>query len=123
MDRALRAKPSLPKPDPALHDSIMRAVRAAQTEPAYAERLEHRGWMIAAGVTACAALALAFVVWRNPPTPAPLLAQTELSQAPGAALDLSAQMPAMIMAPLSNELSRVDSDIHRTTEVLLASFP
>jgi hypothetical protein len=122
VDRALRHPPSAPPPDPALHDSIMRAVRAA----ARAEQPQRKpifAWVVSAGVALSLAALAAGLLLRPAATPKSVMAPNDLAEAPGAALDLGERMPGMFMAPLSNELVRVDHDLHNTTQVLLASFP
>ena len=122
LERALRRPSAAPKPDPELHNSIMRAVRAARHEE-QPRRKPFSLWPVVSGVgVSLAALCVGLLL--RPQTPIPsAIASSELAQAPGTALDLGAEAPGLLMAPLSNELARVDHDIHHTTQVLLASFP
>jgi hypothetical protein len=124
VERALRRKPALPAPDADLHDSIMRAVRAACREE-QTPRRPSTAWM-AAWALGISVAALAVGLWLRPPVAPPAskaMAARDLAGAPGAALELGSQLPDLLMAPLSNELARVDHDLHQTTEALLASFP
>ncbi len=126
VDHALRAAtPSLRPADAALHDSIMRSVRAARRQPEPRREVALGWWLSGAMAASLAAAAL----WLHPrppaavPTPQKLAAVTEMASAPGAALELGAQAPALFMAPLTNEMARVDQDLHSATAVLLESFP
>jgi hypothetical protein len=87
-------------------------------------------WAPAAAAVA-AALVLTLVLgggWltRRQPAPPPPTAAQALS-APAAALDWSAEMsrtvPAAVVAPLSDELERVNRDLENTADFLLASLP
>jgi hypothetical protein len=118
LGRALR-KPALAAP--LMHDSIMRAVRAAgrREQP---RRAPWAAWLAApASVAALAAVCF----WIG----SPRQAQPGGKSLEGAAmvLEMSEQMPntmpSLVMAPLSDEWARVDHDLQSTTQVLLASFP
>jgi hypothetical protein len=116
----LRQAPSLPKPGAGLHDSIMRAVHASA--PAAPRVSRAFVWWVP--VAAAASLAALAVWWQfRAPAPSAPPMPNEIASAPGDALDLGAQAPALLMAPLSNELARVDHDLHHATEAMLASFP
>jgi len=126
VDRVLRAdRPAMAAADAGLHDSIMRSVRAARRlqEP---RRELALGWWLSGALAAAVAAAVLWhprpVVSREPQKMA-VVTETEMAAAPGAALELGAQAPALIMAPLSNELARVDKDVQSATAVLLESFP
>jgi hypothetical protein len=130
LDLALGARPAAPAPDPALHGSIMRAVRgAARKEPA---RRVWFGWLpIAGAVATVAALCLAIFAHRpekQTPTPAvATAAQLRTLEESAAILHLGGQMtramPEMVMSPLSNEWASVDRDARDTARVLIASLP
>jgi hypothetical protein len=106
---------------PPLHDSIMRAVRAA------ARREEPRtapvwSWLATSGaVAAVVALCLYWGVVR------PRVVAARALNEPGIVLDNCARMPATMpsfaMAPLSNEWARVDHNLQDTAQVLMASLP
>jgi len=115
---------SLPPSGPPLHDSIMRAVRAAARleQPRRAPVLS---WLAASGaVAALAALAavclyLTFLRTKPPGRQAldgPVMV-LEMSE------NMPASMPTLVMSPLSDEWARMDHDLQSTTQVLLASFP
>jgi len=123
VERALRRPAPAPKAALELHASIMRAVRAARHEE-QPRRKPFSMWLMVSGVgVSLAAVCAGLLLWPHATTPPTVMASSELAQAPGTALDLGAQVPGLLMAPLSNELARVDHDIHHTTQVLLASFP
>jgi len=123
IDGALRSRPAIPQADSDLHDSIMRAVRGAAREET-AESKSMGVWLAPAFIVASLA-AVSLGVWLSPVDvrPKTLVPSSEMAAAPGTALDLSAQIPGMAFAPLSNELAHVNQDLHQTTQVLLASFP
>ncbi|HWD17654.1 MAG TPA: hypothetical protein VHB20_00115 [Verrucomicrobiae bacterium] len=118
-----RSPPPMPAPGPELHGAIMRAVRAARAETPQPEARGLSRFLAWTALSACAlaGLLLAAHVTAPPATPAP--AAPALALAPGAMLDLGGEMPALVMAPLSNELNYVHQDLHRATQALLASFP
>jgi hypothetical protein len=119
LGRALKHQP-LP-PGPPLHDSIMRAVRES------ARRGQPRGAPVSFWLTASAAAAAVagVCVWlafhRAAPSAGPSL------NGPALVLEMSEEipnaMPLAMLAPLTNELARVDRDLQDTTQILLASFP
>jgi hypothetical protein len=107
-----------------LHDSIMQAIQAADRQaPAQRSPVLLR-W---APVPALALVMLLAVWWalRSPLQPAhrdaqPLAAAT-------AALEVSGEMartvPSAVVAPLSEELERLNLDLNNTARFLLASLP
>ena len=112
---------NLPPSGPPLHDSIMRAVRAA-ARPKPPRRAPVLSWLAASG--ALAALA-AVCIYLPTLRPKPLGGQA--LDGPVMVLEMSENMPAsmrsLVMSPLSNEWARVDHDLQSTTQVLLASLP
>jgi hypothetical protein len=117
LGRALR---NSPPPAPALHDPIMRAVRASRREQV--RRAPVASWRMASSALAALALVGLWVAFHHP---APARGQS--LDTPAMVLDLSeampCAMPSVLMAPLSNEWVQVDRDIQNTTQVLLASLP
>jgi hypothetical protein len=118
LGRALRNPP--PPPDPSLHDSIMRAVRASRREQP--RRAPLAAWLIPSSALSALALAGVWVAFHHrAPTGAPSL------DTPAIVLEMSESMPgampSAVLAPLSNEWARVDRDIQNTTQILLASLP
>jgi hypothetical protein len=118
LGQALRRPPPT---GPSMHDSIMRAVRAA-ARPAPARRSPVAAWLVA--TTALAGLALAFLLTADH-------RQTTLrgTSMDGAVtvLEMSEHIPntipSFVMSPLSNEWARVDRNLQDTKQVLLASLP
>jgi hypothetical protein len=127
----LRDSPPRTEFPPELHDSIMNAVHAANR----AERIEISGvglfqriiqvrWL---PVTGFAGLVL-LGVWlsihnhstatkQNPP----LL--VEISNAFATSQELMDSLPSVTVGPLSDELDKVNRDLDRTAEFLLATLP
>jgi len=122
---ALRSSPPELKTPAGLHSSIMSAVRSeagAQPSPGILPWLR---WLAAPAATA---LALAFL-WHFAlrPDPEPPRGTTASLAAAAAALELphaiARDVPAEMLAPLSDELNRVNQDLNRTKEFLIASLP
>ncbi len=124
LDRDLRATAPKAEAPASLHRSIMRAVRAADP-PGEAEGAPgFLRWLIA---PAAAVIAL-LVVWQSvrgpgqpsPPKPPPLAAAAN-------ALEMGGQMvqavPSAVVAPLADELERLNQDLDNTAQFLLASLP
>jgi hypothetical protein len=113
----------LPPPanDSALHNDIMRAVRAAAREE------QSRPAPIFAWLTATATVAGIVVIslWIGRPVP-PLTAQIPMD-APQAVLEMSQKaqstVPDAMIAPLTNEWAKVNRDVQNTGAILAASFP
>jgi hypothetical protein len=123
LDQALRgARPESPIPA-RLHNSIMNAVRAAEPSatarrPALAFR-----WLAASSVAAAVVIAACWIGLRPSPPPVrpPSLAMASTavavsSQAPQA-------VPEAMIAPLSDELARIESDCDGGFQTVLASLP
>jgi len=102
----------------------MRALRTANRPTATRQGLAFPRWVAAPVV---AALALA-AVWQMPRGPARPPAQGTRSLAAAAtALEMSSQLaqtvPSAVVAPLSDELERLNRDLDNTAEFILASLP
>ena len=119
-----RALKHQPPPGPPLHDSIMRAVRASARR-GQPRRAPVSFWLTASSSAAAVAAVAGVCVWlafhRAAPSAGPSL------NGPALVLEMSEQipnaMPLAMLAPLTNELARVDRDLQDTTQILLASFP
>ncbi len=118
LGRSLRRPPLA---DASLHDSIMRAVRAA-AHPRQPRRSPGLVWLAS---SVCAGSLVVVSVWMGFRPPA---------HPPGKSLDgavmvlemgerMPNTMPSMVMAPLSDEWARVDHQLQNTREVLLTSLP
>jgi len=121
LERFARPLRSLPPVNPALHDSIMRAVRASarRERPQPASALS---WLAASSILAALAVVCLWMVHPDSaPSGRPTLDQPlmllEMSE------QMTATMPSLVMAPLSNEWARVNHDVQETTQILLASLP
>ena len=124
LDRALRQAPPKTAAPRGLHAGIMRAVRAAEC-PAEAPRpLPFLRWVTVPLVTLLV-LVVAGHVLRRPPRPT--AQSTQSLAAASTALEMSSQltqtMPAAMVAPLADELERLNRDLDNTAQFILASLP
>jgi hypothetical protein len=118
-----RLKDELPQrlpTDPGLHDDIMRAVRLAR--PAQPSRqMPAWTWFVA---SAAAAVLLLASIWIPRSQPAP--PHSAELRGPFMVLELSEKMPRTmpsVMAPLTNELAKVDFDVRKTSQVIGGCIP
>jgi hypothetical protein len=124
VDQALRQ--SLPRAHPPanLHSSIMRAVHSAQQRPARPLWLTLLRWLPATAVPVLA-LAVAWHVLRSHQSSSAANAQSLAAAA--TALEVGGQLahtaPSAAVAPLSEELARLNLDLDNTAQFLLASLP
>jgi len=128
LDHALRVQ--LPKPgaSASLHASIMRAVRAAGCVPATETRSLWPRWIAVAApvVLALTGLFLASEFFRipndgmQPDNPRNLAAASSALELGG---NLVREAPAIAMSQLSEEMQRLDSDVAKAKEFLVASLP
>jgi hypothetical protein len=118
LGRALRRPAAA---NPALHDSIMRAVRAAARQEQPLRAPWAAWWAVPASIAALVVICFWFGFHRQAPPGGPSLDGAVM------VLEMSEKMPnampSFMMAPLSDEWARVDHDLQNTTQVLLASFP
>ncbi len=124
LDRALnRDVPSTEAP-PGLHGSIMRAVRVAQRSEAAPGGRAAALWL-AAPVGAALVLMAGWLALRGP-APPPARGTHSLAAAT-TALEMSGQLaqtvPSAVVAPLSDELERLNRDLDNTAQFILASLP
>jgi len=119
LDRALACRPANPGPSPFLHRSIMRAVEAAGPAPAPPRLRPALRWLPA---PALAVLVLSAIwLWRDrSPQPQPIESAAAVL-AMGESVAQSA--PSTVVAPLSDEWRRLNRDVDRTAQFLLASLP
>ena len=124
LDHALKETAPKAQAPASLHRSIMRAVQAAE-RPALAQREPTVLRWLAAPVLAMVALLLVWHALRGPVRPtAP---DTQSLAAATSALEAGGQMaravPSAVVAPLSDELARLNRDLDNTAQFLLASLP
>jgi len=124
LDHALKASVPKVQAPPALHGEIMRAVRATEQSAAVPQGVSLLRWW-PAPVLVAAAL---FVVWQAQRTPVRLPAQDAQSLAEAtSALEMGGEMarsaPSAVVALLSDELDRLNRDLDKTAQFLLASLP
>ena len=124
LNRALKQAARKPEPPPGLHRSIMRAVEAAERQAEAPRGLVVLRWVVAPVVTLLVLVAV-WPVLRGPARP-PTQATQSLAAAT-TALEMGGQlaqaMPAAVVAPLSDELERLNKDLDHTAEFVLASLP
>ena len=124
LDHALKASAPQPQAPASVHRSIMRAVQAAERPAPAQPRLAWLRWLAAPAV----ALVALLVVWQSVRGPVTPVAQAEPSLAAAvSALEIGGQMtlavPSAMVAPLTEELQRLNRDLDNTTKFLLASLP
>jgi hypothetical protein len=110
-----------PLAEASMHDSIMRAVRAAarQEQPRRAPALAW--WLGSASAAALAVVCFWMGTHRSAPPGGKSLDGAVMVLEMGEQMPKT--MPSLVMAPLSDEWARVDHQLQNTTDVLLASFP
>ena len=123
LDRALKETAPRAEAPASLHQSIMQAVRAANRPAAAPRQPSVLRWV---PVPVFAVMVVLGVVWmlqspvRTVQTGQPLAASTT-------ALQLGNQMvrtmPTAVVAPLSDEWERLNRDLDKTAQFLLASLP
>jgi hypothetical protein len=124
LDRALKEIAPKLQPPRSLHRSIMQAVRATEQRPSVSPGLSFLKWLPAPALVALALL----VVWhaqRSPvrssaPNPQSLAAATTALEIGG---QMAQAMPSAMVAPLADELARLNRDLNNTAQFLLASLP
>ena len=123
LDRALRESvPQSPAPE-ALHQSIMRAVRASKRPPVSCRVAPSRWWLWAPGLAVVLVGAWLVSPWAMRP---PASSAPAMESAVGvfvAGQQIAAAAPQAVVAPLSDELDRLKSDLQNTAQFLLASVP
>jgi hypothetical protein len=124
LDRELRR--TVPEPDaPAsLHRSIMAAVRASGAPAATRPMPAAVRWLPAPALLAVGLLVSWFVLHR--PAAPPVSGAPGLDAAAAALVtggQIAQAAPAAVVAPLSDELERLNKDLQNTAQFLLASVP
>jgi hypothetical protein len=121
LDRDLRKSVPQAEPSPALHTSIMCAVRRS-ARPAVAVR--HPSVLRWLPAPALAALLCAFWVWHRASAPAPSRSALEsASMALAASGEIVQAAPGTAMGPLTEEWQRLNKDLDNTAQFLLATLP
>jgi hypothetical protein len=131
LESALRGSPPRTEFPPDLHDSIMRAVHAADraerselSSIGIFQRFIKVGWIPVTGFVGLVLLGVMLSIHNHPvattQNPQPL---AELSQAFTTGQELMDSLPSVTVGPLSDELDKVNRDLDRTAEFLLATLP
>ena len=128
MDQALRHAPVKPEVTASFHDSIMRAVRAAEMCAVPQHKHSILRWLPAPALVALTVLGVWYALHQPVPatvqTPVP---NTQSLAATATALEMSdlvvRDIPSAVLRPLSEEWARVNLDMDNTAQFLLASLP
>lgn len=121
VDALKRAGPQIKTP-PDLHRAIMGAVGVSRRSLARQPlRLQWR-WLAPAGA---AALLLIGMLWfhHRPTSPVRVDGVPSVTLALESGPELAQTIPAVVTAPLSDELARLNADLGRTEQFLLANLP
>jgi len=128
LETALRSAPPRAEFPPELHDSIMDAVHAIRAERPSASgieifrRLIKVSWIPVTGFAGLVVLG-ALLTIHNRPTPTIKSPFSEISDAFATSQKLVDSLPAVAVGPLSDELDKVNRDLDRTAEFLIATLP
>ncbi len=123
LEEKLKAAKSAGSPAAGLHSSIMNAVRAAAEAQAPRARPFPPRWLVAAGaasVVLLGAWAMGLLPAREH-RPVPPLQEAESALAAGHGF--AGEVPAVVLAPMLDELAAVERDFRNAVEHLLASVP
>jgi hypothetical protein len=124
LDRALKETAPKVEAPASLHRSIMQAVRAADRPAAAQSQPTLLRWLPAPVLAVMLVLAAVWALRSPVRTPGQ---NAKSLAAAGTALQLGDQMvrtmPAAMVAPLSDELDRLNRDLDKTAQFLLASLP
>ena len=124
LDRALTETAPKAEAPVGLHGSIMQSVRAAQ-RPTTAPRQPNLLRWLPAPALALILLVAAFLAMHRPARTAEQDAQslTAATSALHFGNQMVQTMPSAMVAPLSDELNRLNLDLDKTAQFLLASLP
>jgi hypothetical protein len=124
LDRGLKETAPRAEAPASLHQSIMQAVRAANRPVAAPRQPSVLRWV---PVPVFAVLLVLVVVWVLQSPVRPPVQTAQPLAAATTALHLGNQvvrtMPTAVVAPLSDELDRLNRDLDKTAQFLLASLP
>jgi hypothetical protein len=131
LETVLRSSPPKTAVPNTLHDSIMRAVYAAEHEErildsgfARFRRFLQNRWMPVSGLAGIILLALSLTLHNSSETRnRNSQALTPISAAFSASQEVVDALPSVTVGPLSAELDKVNQDLDRTAEFLLATLP
>jgi hypothetical protein len=131
LESALRDSAPRSEFPPDLHNSIMNAIhsahRAESTSVSVIEMLQSHlkaRWLPVTGFAALVVVGVLLTIYNRPvPTiqnPQPL---SEISNAFSTSQELVDSLPSVAVGPLSEELDKVNRDLDRTAEFLIATLP
>jgi len=124
LDRALKETVPIVEAPPWLHGAIMEAVRAARRPARPARRPALLRWLPAPALALMLVVTTVWLMHRPAQTPAQNAQTLATATSP---LQFGNQMvqamPSAMVAPLSDELERLNQDLGKTAQFLLASLP
>jgi len=121
LDGALRSSVPEPTMPPALHASIMSAVRAAGSSASPPGTAPAHRWL---AVSAVAALVSAIWIWHAVSKPPPARSAFERAgMALATSQEMARTMPDTALGPLTDEWQRLNQDFDNTAQFLLATLP
>ena len=127
LERALRESRSDPVAPAFLHASIMRAVQSSQSGPNQAVSPRAARWLLIPGLALILALVILALHWELRRPEVSSLPLDKALSSPAAALRLGDSMastiPLVSVAPLADELARVNLDVTNAANYLIASMP
>jgi hypothetical protein len=132
LEAGLRGSPPKSEFPPALHNSIMRAIKASPREErsqafgfAIFQRFTKIRWLPITGFAALILFGSWLALHHSPVKSATSSAQSfsEISSALATSQELMDSLPAVTVGPLSDELDKVNRDLDRTAEFLIATLP
>jgi hypothetical protein len=114
-----------------LHDSIMRAVRPVHREErtqvssvAIFQRFAKIRWLPITGIAGLVLLGVLISIHNRPEqTTSDPQTLSQISAAFSASQEIVDALPSVTVGPLSDELDKVNQDLDRTAEFLLATLP
>jgi hypothetical protein len=121
LDEALRGSVPASEMPPALHASIMDAVRLAGPPAPPMRKQSIARWLLAPAV---ALLVCAVWAWHFGSRPAaPHIAFERAGSALATSREMARAVPGAALAPLTQEWQRLNQDLDNTTQFLLAALP
>ena len=130
LETALRRSPREVEFPDTLHHSIMRAVRAADREGRHSvsgrarfHRFIRMRWIPVTELAGIFLLGVLLSVHNRPKPTVNAESLTPISAAFTARQEVVDALPSLTVGPLSEELDKVNQDIDRTAEFLLATLP
>ncbi len=124
LDRALKETAPKAQAPVSLHGSIMQAVRTAQRPAVSARQPILLRWLPAPALALMLVMATLWVMYRPVRTPSQDAQTLATATSPlHLGNEMVQTMPSAMVAPLSDELARLNQDLDKTAQFLLATLP